>query len=204
MTASSVAQSLASIKKYGIPRSAVRRAKAARDKPSRLAAFPAPRRPRRKSSMTSASRAATSGDTCSPSSAATRSSSSSTVRFGGAIPASVAPSRREKRQASHGELLTVQARHLPNACHLSLASSQSAPEMRLNSHSRSASARACSPVRIMLMRGRGVSAANRARNSIGSNTRCVVPSDHRRRSVSLACPSLVTESRSCATSGRSA
>jgi hypothetical protein len=45
--------------------------------------------------------------------------------------------------------------------------------------------------RIRLMRGRGVSAASRSRNSMGSNTRWVVPSDHRRRNVSWTCPSLV-------------
>jgi hypothetical protein len=45
--------------------------------------------------------------------------------------------------------------------------------------------RACGPktryYRTRLMRGRGVTAASRSSSSIGSNTRCVVPSVHRRR-----------------------
>ncbi len=53
------------------------------------------------------------------------------------------------------------------------------------------------------MRGRGVSAANRSSNSIGSNSRCVVPSLHSAFKVRSTRPSAVHVSRSCAIGGRS-
>ena len=53
------------------------------------------------------------------------------------------------------------------------------------------------------MRGRGVSAANRSSNSIGSNSRCVVPSLHSAFKVRSTRPSAVRVSRSCAIGGRS-
>jgi len=58
--------------------------------------------------------------------------------------------------------------------------------------------------RIRFTRGRGVMAARRSSSSAGSNSSCVVPSLHRRRSRSHTRPSPVSSIRSCAIGGRSA